>query len=339
MVAKMKWRGTEPLWNIDQQYMEMLRFDEFDLTWSYAPSDSPTMAQRFKDADAGLHVGLGALLRKDPFIKYNYRNIDGYHVMDIIPNDMVKEENKDWKILYRYNQDWFRSDHFTKNHDGLHLLFGGCSNTEGVGANIEDTWSHMLYTEVSKNIKTSGYFNLAKSGSGWHRILQNFMVYTKRYGAPDYFFILMPNILRGFSWDGDKKPERGGGWRYEQINPWGNQEMLKENITKHRLEFPSWLISWYMFISYCESLGTKVIWSTWDDWEVENIKNTKMFEDTFFTIDRVTQEDLAGKYYHLISRKDATEAREGHDGYIQQTAWYEAFLNNAKLKGYLNETN
>lgn len=328
-------RGTNDKWNIKKTHLDSLQLNTFHQTWSYAPSDSPSIDKRFEDAD----LDRESILRKDPFIKYNHRIVDDYHLLDIIPNDMVKKENRDWKVLYKYNRDWFRSDHFIKNHDGLHLLFTGCSNTEGVGANIEDTWSHMLYSAISKQHKTSGYFNLGRAGYGSQRIIQNFMTYVKECGAPDYLFVLMPNILRGFEWHVDLTKNIDGMWMYYQINPWSEPEKIEENVKKHREEFPVWLISWKLFIEYAKSLGTKVIWSTWDNWEDENIVNSDVFNDTFFIMPKVSEEDLYNRYRSLLSRKDSIHAREGHDGYIRQTAWYEAFLNNAKAKGYFNEVN
>ena len=55
----------------------------------------------------------------------------------------------DKSVEYNLNEDYFRSDNFKKEHDGLHILFSGCSESEGVGANIEYAWTHILYKKIS----------------------------------------------------------------------------------------------------------------------------------------------------------------------------------------------
>ena len=253
---------------------------------------------------------------KSPYCKYNYRIKNNYHLLDTIPVDKILESKKNKKVLYRYNSEWFRSDHFKKEHDGLHIVFTGCSNTEGVGANIEDTWSHMLYTELSKKYKIDGYYNLAKSGAGWHIIVQNFIIYVEKYGAPDYLFILHPNILRYFIWEKETK-----GWRYSSNGP--ETSIWWEEHKKH---FPTWSISFKLFLKYCESIGTKVLWSTWDDHETDNIINIDIFNNTFFPISMLSNEIIKDyDYYPLMERDDAGNARDGHDGYIQQYHWFNMF--------------
>lgn len=254
---------------------------------------------------------------KSPYYKYNYRFDATYHMLDTIPVDWIVDSYKNTKVLYKYNSEWFRSDHFKKEHKGLHILFSGCSNTEGVGANIEDTWSYMLYKELSKTNNIDGYYNIAKSGSGWHTIVQNFMVYANKYGAPDYFFILHPNILRYFVWKED-----GSGWEYSSEGP-KEDELSGE----HKKQFPTWVISFNVFLKYCESVGTRVLWSTWDANETDNIERVSVFNDTFFRINSITNQTIKNNnYYDLMEREDAGNARDGsHDGYIQQYYWFQMF--------------
>ena len=48
----------------------------------------------------------------------------------------IKDTDK--SVEYKYNDMFFRSDNFITSHDGLHILFSGCSESEGVGDNIEN---------------------------------------------------------------------------------------------------------------------------------------------------------------------------------------------------------
>ena len=94
------------------------------------------------------------------------------------------------------NDYGYRSDNFIKEHNGKHILFSGCSNTFGFGLNQDETWSKMLYDKISKNIKCSGYFNLAFSGGGIQMIISNLFRYFKHFGNPDYIFLNLPEHKR-----------------------------------------------------------------------------------------------------------------------------------------------
>ena len=315
-------KNLEPKWHFPSYATESLNFDEFDVTWAFAPERSMSPQQRFEICDLSENDNNNLPYPINKYSKYNYRFEDGYHLLDTVPVDTIRSFGKDRKVLYKYNSEWFRSEEFKTNHDGLHIVFHGCSNTEGIGANIENTWSHMLYNELSKTNKISGYYNLGRSGAGWHRIIQNFMVYVNKYGAPNYLFVLHPNILRNFIWN-----DEGTGWRYTQLNPWGETNNLDENISIHREQFPVWAISWKLFIEYCKSIGTQILWSTWDTWETENILNTPFFDNTFFPINTINNEIVKKNYMEFVDRDDAIWARDGHDGYVQQYHWFKMFLN------------
>jgi hypothetical protein len=326
-------RGTDTTWNIPKGAFDSLQLNLLDQTWSYAPGNSMPIIDRMNNTDNSL-IG-NFQLRKDVNINYNYRNIDGYHVLDIVPVDLVRKESAHRKVEYRYNDQWFRCDQFTKNHDGLHIVFSGCSNTEGIGQNIEETWSYRLYQDIAKEHKTSGYFNLGRSGTGWQKILNNFRVYVDTYGAPDYLFVLHPNLLRGFRWV-DNGNNNFVGWELYQLNPWQEKINKVEDLEFHRNVFPVWAMTWKLFTEYCKAIGTKIIWSTWDQWENDNIKNSGLFEESFIEIKDPTKEEILNKYYDLLDREDAIEARDGHDGYIHHTHWLsifkQALINEGLLK-------
>lgn len=329
-------KTKESKWDIDENAIKNLEFNNFDITWAYSPKDSPDLITRFLACDS-MNVGkpkppesINGTFYISTYTKYNYRFEDEYHLLDTIPVDIIKDFGKNKKVLYKYNKEWFRSDNFKKEHDGLHILFDGCSNTEGVGANIEDTWSYLLYSEISKKHKVSGYYNLAKSGAGWHRMIQNFIVYVEKYGAPDYLFVLHPNILRKFVWENEK-------WKYMQINPWGETIDLDNIISKHREQFPVWVMTWRLFLRYCNSLGTKVLWSTWDPWETTNIENANFFDNTFFPIETINNDIVKKEYINFVMRDDAVWARDGHDGFIQQYHWFKSFLNEINERNFIND--
>lgn len=100
--------------------------------------------------------------------------------------------------LYLFNSTGLRCDEFTKTHNGLHVLFAGCSVTSGEGLFLEDSWSYKVYAEISKNKKTSGYFNIAFPGASYMDILNQIFVYVSIYGMPDIIFINFPEIQREY---------------------------------------------------------------------------------------------------------------------------------------------
>jgi hypothetical protein len=102
----------------------------------------------------------------------------------------------DIRDFYKLNSYGFRSDEFTDKHNGLHILFAGCSITFGDSIPLEYTWAHKLYSKISSSQKTSGYFNLGTPGVGMSEILSNILVYLYYYGVPDLIFINFPDAER-----------------------------------------------------------------------------------------------------------------------------------------------
>jgi len=265
--------------------------------------------------------------------KYNYKFIDDYHVMDHVPNENIETNREDWPIEYKYNQDFFRCDNFKKDHRGLHIVFSGCSNTEGIGSNIEDTWSHMLHSEISRSTKTSGYFNLAKGGLGTQSIISNFLIYVKKYGAPDVFIVLHPNILRNYFWNSERK-----FWTFEQKSPAfpGDKEYLNYKEL-YMDKFLNWVVEWNLFLNYCKLIGTKVIWSTWAHDETQNILNTDIFSDSFLALNEISK-DLIDEYCPQgICPKGMINARDVHPGKIFHKNVYNLFYNELKKRGIAND--
>lgn len=263
----------------------------------------------------------------------NYRLENNKHVLDFIPPELsyIEEDRKTWKVRYEYNSDWFRCDEFSKNHDGLHIVFSGCSNTEGVGGNIEDTWSHILYNKIKEKNNVSGYYNLGRGGSGWHKVVHNFREYVVNYGAPDILVIHMPNILR--FWESD--------WIYHQKVPYGDN-VIKTNyeesdLQMHRVHFPVFLTAMMLFQEYCNSIGTKLLWTTWHYIESINIHCSSLFTETFFYLKPVSATDLAQNVIKngLTLKHDDISFRDRHPGRLLQNDWAEQYYDQLAKRGWI----
>jgi hypothetical protein len=100
---------------------------------------------------------------------------------------------------FKVNSLLFRSDEFTKNHDGKHILFSGCSNTYGFSLYNHEIWPWLLYNKIKEKEKVSGYYNLAIPGTGAFSMVSDIFKYINNYSKPDVIFINLPLLSRFYS--------------------------------------------------------------------------------------------------------------------------------------------
>jgi hypothetical protein len=316
------------------QAFKDLKIGKFDTTWETFLADG-WEKERLND-------------RED----INYFTDGTFHYLSRIPVEVIDKDKEHWPVTYRYNMNWYRSDTFKKDHDGLHVLFAGCSNTEGVGQDIEKTWSYLLYTELSKDYKLSGYFNIGKGGYGWQKIISATMNYINEYGKPDVLFINHPNLIRDYYW----VPSQNS-WIFTQKLPYEkahagkkNWNNVRENDQYEEIDFyrwptlddirnyfPGWAVAWFTFLEYCRAMGIKVLWTTWDYQEGTNIKNMDIFKGTFFENQNIYPQWIEEKRPGGKVIDGDLNARDGHPGYLVHLKWTEEFIKAIKEKGILNE--
>ena len=127
-----------------------------------------------------------------------------------LPN-IPPSNTPDWKyewvkmVKFSFNKHGYRSDDFTTNHIGKHILFLGCSQTFGDGLEIEETWSNLLYNKISKTEKLSGYFNLGFQLGSMRSSLINLIQYINEFGKPHVIFLNIPHIFRYYDYDTETK--------------------------------------------------------------------------------------------------------------------------------------
>ena len=235
----------------------------------------------------------------------------------------------DGKIGYSYNSDWFRCDEFSKTHDkDFHILFGGCSETEGIASPIEEVWSKMLHSKVKESFSVDDFYSIAMAGYGWQKIISNFMTYAKKYGFPTHFFVLIPNLQRFFFWD-----KKAQSWDYQFGKPLNSlaKDVSKEEeeaaIEQHKNLLINFTIAWRLFEHYCETNGVKLLWSTWDFPENYNFSRLNQFNNYFY---------ISGKGYSDFISKVVPDGklvegdlfrRDGHSGKIYHMYLFECFKN------------
>lgn len=322
--------------SLEYNSLSSMQIGKFDRTWAYA-------------------VGNLTVSQTENFYeKFNYRFDGEYHVLDFLPIENVVPGKEKWPVLYKYNKDWYRSDTFKNEHEGLHILFAGCSNTEGVGNAVENVWPRIVYDQISKDYNTSGFFNLGRAGYGWHKIISSILEYCNKYGAPDVLLINHPNILRNYYW-----VEEESRWTYTQQFPYATERKVQNKIFKEkkgdgdplsdlglspyptlyeeRQAFPIWATAWNLFVEFCKSNQIKIVWTIWDHPTGNNINESKLFEDTFFSTREADQDFITDHRPDGKFKDGDLRARDGHPGYLTNLCWAEEFLKVIKDREILDE--
>jgi hypothetical protein len=249
----------------------------------------------------------------------------------------VERAEDDSTVEYYFNKDGFRSEEFTDQHNpGKHILFAGCSQTEGVGSPLDTVWSKMLHDKLQLNNLTDGFYSIAKGGYGWQKIIANFMAYSKKYGFPDYFFVLMPNITRHFIWHNNdylyiqRYKDDGNVNEPEPKSVVDDQPATIEDYYK---EFLNFSLGWKIFIEYCKQNNVKVLWSTWEYSDNHNIKLFNQHKDFFAMNHEEYMEMIKNKRPDGILEKYDIKRRDGHAGVLSHEYWLQSFIKEIKRFG------
>lgn len=246
-----------------------------------------------------------------------------------------KYYDQDNGVRYYFNSLGYRSDEFTKFHEGEHVLFAGCSETEGVGGDLDSCWSYMTYKKLSETGKMSGFFNLSRSGWGHDVIIANVMQYINTYGKPSKIYMLLPNLSRGFTWGGlDHKEEV---YYNSQKTPYFffNDTILpngkvrdRQSLEDQRKEVVNFINLLKLFEEYCMSNNIDLVWSTWCTPDAVNYKNLNVFKN-FIQMEDVSEIFSKGKNLFdnkMYSQKNLIYKRDGHLGYLIHYWWSQRFL-------------
>lgn len=174
----------------------------------------------------------------------------------------------DGAVEYSYNNFGFRCDDFYVQDSGkYHVLFSGCSETEGASNKLEDVWANKLYEKIKKDHDVSGYYNVGKAGLTPFMIIKNCITYMEKFGKPDSIFMVIPDHYRLTSWDTENLK-----YSYFFINSDYNlfqksyedhsigREQNYSNIKNHQMFSFSVII---MFEMFCKLNGIKLFWSSW----------------------------------------------------------------------------
>jgi hypothetical protein len=257
------------------------------------------------------------------------------------------EVEDDGEVLYQFNKQGFRSDNFISSHEGTHILFAGCSQTEGVGSPLETVWTKMLYEDIKGDNNLSGFFSLGRSGYGWQKIIANFLVYSEKYGMPDIFLVQLPNIGREWKWH-----KAYHKWFYVQRYPTTDiEEMIvtrKPNpddvdffkhtpmtVEEHRKAFIDFCAGWTLFEKFCESNNVKLLWGTWDEDENINHKLANISQNYIHFSREEFLDYLTEVRPDGVLKKHDVERRDGHLGILNHEYWRNKFLEEMRRRHWV----
>jgi len=258
----------------------------------------------------------------------------------------------DGLVSYEYNSDFFRCDDFTTTHkEKYHVVFGGCSETEGVGGNLDECWSYKVYSELKKRYDVGGYYSLARSGNGWHKISLSLINYVEKYGKPTHFFVMLPNIGRNFYWD-----EKNKSWKYLQkyVNrPFPRKFIPADKINKtysphpeenlfdmneYKKQYMEFAVGWKILIAYCKLNNIKILYSTWSYEENNNLEKFDHQSQMFIPLtDKESMEFIIKSYPKLDNIKKMLNKRDGHRGNVVHEYWKSVFMREIEERGLFND--
>ena len=258
-----------------------------------------------------------------PFVKWSTREQTKERLygekplsLDIKKSHIVKD------VTYNMNSQNFRSDEFIKKHEGLHIVFSGCSVTQGTGLNIEETWSYKVYQKIFKNKICSGYFNLAIFGSSITNEIINLFKYFKEYGNPDIIFINFPDFYRFYAYSVEHDVVSDAVYDYN------SEHLLKILAYEY----------YFMLQQYCKINNIKLFTFTWmfknielDGYPINGNGCDYPLEifDTFYKIDENKIVNWVNDYIQQNKEKKYLEfARDTeHYGIAYHEYWAEFIYN------------
>lgn len=219
------------------------------------------------------------------------KELDGWPMPQDAFNDLSSDnkeyntsENMQWARGFSWeedsfpvNKDMFRCDEFTKDHDGKHVLFSGCSVTYGVGLYTTETWSYKIYKMISEKEKVSGYFNLGKPGTSIMDIISSVFKYISIYGKPDVIFLDLPDLNRHYALRDDRKDILKGSVEDIENKTMNNfyHGMYRGQGNLRNQETRIYVYQYLMMLEqYCKDLGIELYVFSYVDGTNDLIKKT-----------------------------------------------------------------
>ena len=151
------------------------------------------------------------------------------------------------------NKDGYRSDDFTRIHNGKHILFAGCSHTYGIGLSDSEMWSKKIYQSITSEEEVSGYFNISSPGASLIHEMLLLIKYCKEFGYPNYLFFGVPGTGRKYEYFEDLK-------KYRMVINKVYEKIDHPKMNKMRKDFELDVFLYYTFLDeFCSAHKIKLI--------------------------------------------------------------------------------
>lgn len=235
----------------------------------------------------------------------------------LFPSEVLRDVEDDKSVTYKWNHLGFRCDEFKTSHDKKHILFMGCSETVGVGGNLDEAWAYILYKKLSEQSDNSGYFNIAVSGSGPMEQIIRYKKYEQEYGKPDEIYMMIPESYRGYLTSSSHHVYWGlpiaetSGVYYNK----GTYQSFLFNTLSQMAEFEV----------YCKDNGIKLAWSVIEDSQSKLFEKLpfKNFVKVIFPEGMFEEREFfsyQGQYKYKDIEKNFLK-RDMHWGYVYHQYW------------------
>lgn len=189
----------------------------------------------------------------------HFRNFQKYQ-----PNPYTEND-----ITYKYNEYGFRSDNFINSK--YRLVFLGCSITEGIGLPLEETFSHLIYTQIKKEIgEDFPYWNLGLEGCGLDSITRCYYNFYKQL-KPHVVIVLFPSYRLEYFHQ---------NWKSILVNDdidnvfYKNPHLIDPNVITYNIEKNLAILDLLL-----EKTNTALIWDRWDGFDNVNTSKLETFKN------------------------------------------------------------
>ena len=232
----------------------------------------------------------------------------------------------------------FRCDEFKKEQNGKHVLFTGCSVTQGVGLELEEVWAHKLYTKISENEKVSGYYNLGVPATGIFFIVSNLFKYFNSYGNPDAIFINLPDMLRFYSVEEVGTKIKKPYVHEDMVNILSNSIYHDQDWSSEQdiLSYSRW-VNYYDYVmmleSYCKTNNIKLFIFSYDGATNETFKKFEL--ESFYDINPIYIIDQLIEYAadNKVDEYFLTARDKMHEGHGLHEKWAEKMFEIYSMEG------
>lgn len=217
-----------------------------------------------------------------------------------------KFDEEIYKLDYVLNNYGHRCDDFKSDHNKKHVLFAGCSFVFGEAMPYKGNWSGKLYEKLNKENELDGYYCLGFQNGVTSVIINNILKYCKQFGNPETIFCLFPDSVRKID--------------YENV-----LQIIYRHDEKHKMVGRLSMFHSIMFLEqYCLDNNIKLLWSTWDESDLNffsklEFKNFIYFDNTEVYMKAKNNNEKDNVFYNL--------ARDGaHPGLRYSDGVAEIFL-------------